>query len=273
MLNLRPGNTPALIRAANLREVFGDQDGAIELLRIVLDATAPNDVERRTHTLTQIAHLNLETGNLEAADGELKQALVLLPGNRDSLNNVAQLCLMRGRAADAVRLLRESYKAAPELATLYALAEAMEASGMKDEAKNAFADFESQAQAESSQAANVNRELVFYYADHANKPLQALQVAEQEITHRHDAYTLDAYAWALHKNGRDAEARKQMETALKVGVRQASIFYHAGEIESQLGNLAQAEQYLHDSAEMNSGHSQQARAALAALQSGRDISR
>ena len=61
MLNLRPGNTPALVRAARLREVFGDQEGAIELLRLVLDATAPGDFERRTRTLTQIAHL--EPGN------------------------------------------------------------------------------------------------------------------------------------------------------------------------------------------------------------------
>jgi tetratricopeptide (TPR) repeat protein len=273
MLNLRPGNTPALIRAAGLREVFGDQEGAIELLRMVLDATAPGDAERRSRTLTQIAHLNLEIGNLDAAEAELTQALRLLPNDRSALNDMAQLYLQRGRAEESVRLLRLSCKAAPDLETQYMLAEAMEAAGMRDESRNTLSEFERQALAQSSHAANANRELIFYYADHGNKSAPALQIAEQEFARRHDVYTLDAYAWALHKNARDAEAKKQMEIALKVGVREASIFYHAGEIELQLGNLVQAEHYLHVGAEMNSAHSQQARTALATLQSGRDVAR
>ncbi len=273
MLNLRPGNTPALVRAARLREVFGDQEGAIELLRIVLEATATGDVERRVLTLTQIAHLNLEIGNLDDAEGQLKQALTLLPSDSRSLNNMAQLSLLRNRPVEAVGLLRQSHKAVPDVATLYALAEAMEAADMKEEATRTFADFEQQARAESLSAVNANRELIFYYADHVNQPVQALQVAEQELSHRHDVYTLDAYAWALHKNGRDLEAKKQMDTALKVGVRDASIFYRAGEIESRLGNLPQAQQYLHAAAELHSVHSPEAQSALAALPSGRDGAR
>jgi tetratricopeptide (TPR) repeat protein len=273
MLNLRPGNTPALIRAARLREVFGDQEGAIELLRIVLDVAAPGDVERHVNTLSQIAHLNLEIGNLDSAEAELKQALTMLPNDRNALNHKAQLCRIQGRPAEAVQLLRQSYKAAPELETLYRLAEAMDAAGMKDAAKGIFGEFERQAQAESSHDANANRELIFYYADRANQPARALQVAEEEASRRHDVYTLDAYAWALYKNARNAEAKMHMDGALKVGVRDASIFYHAGEIELQLGNVAQAEHYLHAGAEMNSIHSQEARVALMTLQSARDAAR
>jgi tetratricopeptide (TPR) repeat protein len=47
MLNLRPGNTPAFLHAADLREIFGEQQGAIQLLRIVLNATASTDVDGR----------------------------------------------------------------------------------------------------------------------------------------------------------------------------------------------------------------------------------
>ena len=50
-----------------------------------------------------------------------------------------------------------------------------------------------------------------------------LRVAKQEFAWRHDVYTLDAYAWALHVNGQDAEARKQIETALAVGIRDSKI--------------------------------------------------
>ena len=88
---------------------------------------------------------------------------------------------------------------------------------------------------ESSKKQNSNLELVFYYADHAHQPAKALDVAKREYAWRHDVYTLDAYAWALHVNGQDAEARKQIETALAVGIRDSKIFAHAGEIASEAG--------------------------------------
>jgi tetratricopeptide (TPR) repeat protein len=273
MLNLRPGNTPALVRAAGLREVFGDQEGAIDLLRIVLDATTPGDVERRAKVLTQIAHLNLEGGHLDAAETQLQQALASVPDDRGALNNMAELRLLQGRPEESVRLLRQSCKAAPGLETQYLLAEAMDSAGMRDEATKTFAEFETKAQAASSVAVNVNRELIFYYADHANKPAQALQIAEEQFKNRHDVYTLDAYAWALYKNGRFTDAKKQLDIALKVGVHDASIFYHAGEIELQLGNLVQAAHHFRAATEMHSFQSSQARAALAALPPGTDVER
>src|SRR5271167_119868 len=266
MLNLRPGNTPAFLHAADLREIFGEQQGAIQLLRIVLDATASTDVDGRARVLTQMAHVNLEIGNLTAAESMSEKALSLLPNDPHALLVMAQVRQLQGQPANSVQLLRQSYKSMPQTATLYALAEAMQAAGMQNDAKNVFAEFEHQAQGESSHPNNANRQLIFYYADHANNPPKALQIGEQEVARRRDVYTLDAYAWALCKTGRYAEARKQMDALLKVGVRKASIFYHAGEIELQLGNLAQAEHYFRLGAEMNSTRSQDARIALARLQ-------
>jgi Tfp pilus assembly protein PilF len=90
-------------------------------------------------------------------------------------------------------------------------------------------------------------------------------VAQQEYAWRHDVYTLDAYAWALHVNGQDAEARKQIETALAVGIRDAKLFRHAGEIALKAGDIAAAEHYLKQSVELNAVDSEQARRTLAGL--------
>jgi hypothetical protein len=90
-------------------------------------------------------------------------------------------------------------------------------------------------------------------------------VARQEYGRRQDVYTLDAYAWSLHLNGPDAEARRQIEAALAVGVRDARTLYHAGEIALKLGDRASAERYLQDSAAMNASGSEKARVTLAAL--------
>ena len=57
-----------------------------------------------------------------------------------------------------------------------------------------------------------------------------------------------------------------MDIALKVGVREAPIFYHAGEIEARLGNNVDAEHYFRAAAEMNSADSDEARTALASIE-------
>ena len=122
---------------------------------------------------------------------------------------------------------------------------------------------------ESARADNSNRELIFYYADHAHLPAKALQAAQAERARRHDVFTLDAYAWALHVNGRDTEARTQIAVALALGIRDAKMFRHAGEIALSTGDHAAAERYLLDSAKMNAPGSSLARELLASLSAPR----
>jgi hypothetical protein len=134
--------------------------------------------------------------------------------------------------------------------------------GRTADAKKAFAEFETKSIAESTRKDNSSRELVFYYADHAHQPAKALEVAKHEYAWRHDVYTHDAFAWALHVNGQDAEARRQIETALAVGIRDARLFAHAGEIALKLGDRSAAERYLRQSADLHTLGSEQARAAM-----------
>src|SRR5207302_6452855 len=109
------------------------------------------------------------------------------------------------------------------------------------------------------------RELIFYYADHSHQPAKALEIADQEFAWRHDVFTLDAYAWALHVNGRDSQALKNIEAALAVGISDAKILRHAGEIALAVGNRAAAERYLNESAQLNAPGSKRAREVLASL--------
>ncbi|MGB8733839.1 MAG: tetratricopeptide repeat protein [Candidatus Sulfotelmatobacter sp.] len=238
MLNLRPGNLPALTRAARLRELFGDGEGALELLDLAYQSTPPTETGERAGILTQMGHLRSASGNTEAAEGLFQQALTLLPNYPSALGNLAQVRIAQKRYAEAVALLKQRYQSEPRAANLYDLAEALQLAGRDGEAKKAFAEFESKAVAESSGMNNSNRELIFYYADHAHQPAKALEVAQREFAWRHDVYTLDAYAWALHVNGQDTEARKQIETALAVGVRDEKLLSHAREITLSMKTIA-----------------------------------
>lgn len=265
MLDLRPGNLPGVTRAAYLRELFGDVDGALELMDMAYQSTPPTETEDRAWILTQMAHLHIISGKTDEAEKLLQQALVLFPGYHYALGNLAKVRIQQKRYDQAVDLLQQRYKAASHAENLYDLAEALELAGRRDEAAKAFAEFETKSLLESVRADNSNRELIFYYADHAHLPAKALDVARQEYGRRQDVYTLDAYAWSLHLNGPDAEARRQIEAALAVGVRDARTLYHAGEIALKLGDRASAERYLQDSAAMNASGSEKARVTLAAL--------
>jgi tetratricopeptide (TPR) repeat protein len=265
MLNLRPGNMPGITRAAYLRELFGDFDGALDLMNMAYQSTPPNETEDRAWILSQIGHLQLMSGKIAEADTTLQQALALFPRYHYALQNLAKVRVEQKRYADAVALLQQRYDDAHHAENLYDLAEAENLAGQTQEAKRDFAEFEVKSLAESVKKDNSSRELIFYYADYAHEPAKALNIAEQEFAWRHDVFTLDAYAWALHENGRDAEARTDIERALAVGIRDARMLRHAGEIALSLGDRAAGQRYLRESAELNAPGSHEAQQLLASL--------
>ena len=265
MLDLRPGNLPGITRAAYLREIFGDVDGALELMNMALQSTPTSEVEDAAWILTQMAHLQLSVGKTADAEKNLQHALVLFPGYHYALGNLAKVRIQQRRYDDAVQLLQQRYQATPHAENLYDLAEALHFAGRHEDAKTAFAEFEQKSLLETNRGDNSNRELIFYYADYAHDPLKALEVAKREFSRRHDVYTLDSYAWALHVNGQDNEARRQIEAALAVGIRDARLLRHAGEIVLQVGDRTSAEKYLKQAADLSTLDSEQARTILTSL--------
>jgi tetratricopeptide (TPR) repeat protein len=268
MLDLKPGNTPGLTRAAYLRELFGDIDGSLELMNMAYQSTPPGEVEDGAWIVTQMAHLNLAIGKIDEAQKLSQQALVMFPGYHYALGNLAKVRIQQKHYDEAVELLQQRYNAAPHAENLFDLAQALQLAGKTDDANKAFAEFEQKSLLETNRGDNSNHELIFYYADYARQPAKALEVAQREIARRRDVFTLDSYAWALYQNGQYEDARKQIETALAVGVRDAKIFRHAGEIMLKSGDKTAAERYLRESAELNSVGSDQAKITLASLTQG-----
>lgn len=250
MLNLRPGYLPALTRAAYLRELFGDPEGALELMQMALESSPPSESEDRAWITTQMAHLKLGMGKTTEAEGLLENALTMFPGYHYALGNLAKVRIQQQRYEEGVLLLQQRYNAAPHAENLFDLAVALKLAGRRSEAKNAFAEFEQKSLLETAKADNSNHELILYYADYANQPAKALEVATREYTRRHDVFTLDCYAWALHVNGRDSEARNPMNAALGVGIQDVKMFRHAAEIASRTGDPTSARRYLKLAAEL-----------------------
>jgi tetratricopeptide (TPR) repeat protein len=256
MLNLLPNNVPGLLIGAELRDLYGDSEGALELLNQAYSETPPTENEELAWIANDIAEVQIRSGKLEAASQVLEQSEKNFPRYPYTLRNLVQVKLEQHKYPEAVALLRHQealtpVALVPTAQLLYRLARAEELAGQAREATATYAKFEAVAKPLINEPANTNRDLVFFYADRAGDAPQALNVAQYEIGLRHDVWTLDAYAWALYKIGRYTEADVQMQQALAVGVRSAQLFAHAGDIALKLGKPVEAGQYFESSLQVD----------------------
>lgn len=252
MLDLRPGNIPGLLRGARLRRLFGDTEGAMQLYSASYQQVPQTQTEDLAWILTQMANLDLSTGNVEGADKLLQSALGKFPNYYLALESEARVRMAEQKTEDAVNLLRFRNQNFPTLESKYALAKGFDAAGQAKEAYDAFADFEQAARIRINSPENANLELIQRYIGRGKMPAEALRIAQIEIARRRDVETIDSYAWALSMNGQHRKAQNEIAVALALGVRDANFFYHAGVIAARLDDKTSAERYLNESLQLNS---------------------
>jgi tetratricopeptide (TPR) repeat protein len=177
-----------------------------------------------------MSHLHLAAGRTAEAETYASGALGLFPDYHYALGALGQVRMAQQRYGDAASLFQKRYAAAPHAENLFALAEALERAGRRDEAARSFAEFERQALKESELADNANHELVAYYNDYAHQPGNARRIAEMELARRHDAFTLDAYAWSLASAGDFERAAAEMRKALAFGLKDPKVLSHSRSI-------------------------------------------
>ena len=99
---------------------------------------------------------------------------------------------------------------------------------------------------EKLQAANGSRidlESALYRTDRGIRLAETLDLARRARADRPSIAGDDVLAWALARNGRCAEARSYSERSLRLGTRDASLFFHRGMIERCLGRDADARRW------------------------------
>jgi len=69
-----------------------------------------------------------------------------------------------------------------------------------------------------------------FLLDHGRRVPEVLAHVREELETRRDVYGYDLLAWALHKAGRDGEARAAMDAALAQGTKDPLLLRHAAEI-------------------------------------------
>jgi tetratricopeptide (TPR) repeat protein len=237
MLDLRPG-TDSFSRASYQRELRGDVSGARDLLeRAAQDASAPAD---KAFAYYYVGELAWNNGDPKAARQSYDDALAVDPAYLPALTGQAKSLAASGDTTAALSLYREAVESQPQPAYVIELGELLQASGQAKAASEQYDVVRATEKLFAAAGANVDLELALFEADHG-APADALRYATSAYRVRPESILAeDAYGWALHRSGRDAEALVQARRAVRLGTHLPYLRYHLGVIEAAVGDKAAA---------------------------------
>jgi tetratricopeptide (TPR) repeat protein len=224
-------------RVSYARELQGDVRGATSAMEAALGAAgAPADA---AWAAFQVGELRWNAGDVAGAAAWYRRALGQVSDHVPSLAGLARVAWARGRLDEAIRRLEAVVDRYPAPEFVVALTDLETAAGREAEARRFAGLVRAQQRLAAESGVNVDLELALFDADHG-RPGAALDAARAEWERRKSVHVADALAWALHVNGRDAEARAYALRALRLGTRNALFLFHAGMIELGLGKDAAA---------------------------------
>jgi tetratricopeptide (TPR) repeat protein len=224
MLEQKPG-LPAYSRAAHLRWLKGDETGAVEAVRLAIDAGLdPSDPEPLAWVLVQAAELFFQRGDYAGADAGFGQALEVVADYPPALVGRGRVLLAGNDPRAASGLLRRAFDASPLVETGSLLSQALAGAGDRAGAEAAYAA------AEREGLRGDRRSLSVMDSTLGRNPERALALARKERETRGDIYSDDALAWALYRNGEFELALESIERARRLGTRDARLLFHHGAI-------------------------------------------
>ena len=230
LLDLKPG-LAAYGRAAHLRWTVGDVAGAKLLYARAIEAgRGARDPEPMAWMVVQAAQLFWNEGDLGGAMAGVREALALVPDYPPALVLEGRCHLAGGDIGEAIRVLARAYASRPLVETGWLLADARRRTGDETGAEA----IERRLVRDGRQSDPLT--LGLFLASRNRDLPEALRMLEAEHRVRPGIAVEDAYAWALFRAGRLAEARAAIDRATVHGTPEPRMLYHAGAI-----RLAQGE--------------------------------
>ena len=269
MLDLRPG-VSSFTRASYELELHGrTDDSRTALNRALEDSVSPSDVAFCRYYLGELA---FNGGDLAEADQQYDQGLLADPHNVALSQGKAKTAAAHGDLDQAIAGYRAIVARVPLAQYVQEYAQLLTAAGRGDEATQQYAVLDGQQELLTAAGATDDLSASSVAADRGDA-VEALRRAEAEWGRRHNVLVADAYAWALHLNGRDAEAIGYADRAAALGGHNATFSFHRGMILSALGRRDDAATALDEALRTNpyfsTAHAPQARQTLSELRSGR----
>lgn len=231
-LNLHP-DLRSYNRAAHLRWLAGDFDGALAIMELALDSGSARDPEASAWCFVDLGTMFLHRGDAARALASSERALGLVPEYVPGLVLRARALWRADRVPEAIAALQQAVERRPSVEDLLRLAEWHEQQG--DDA----AATERRAQADRL-GDDDPRPLALDLARRGLEPERAVALARKELLARRNIAAHDALALALARAGQHDEARTAMKAALALGTADANLHLHAALVHALAGRPAEA---------------------------------
>ena len=248
MITTRP-DLGSYSRISYFRELHGETVGAIEAMQLAVESGSPTG-ENTAWTRVQLGHLYFNQGDLDSAEREYRQALVGLPNFVHAEAALARLAAARGDWASARSGYAIVANQLPLPEYVIAAGELELAAGDEPAAQQHFALVAAIDQLYQANGSVTDLEMALFLADHGDAQ-EAVRRARTAYAQRPSIKGAEVLAWALSQAGQHSEAQTLIVQAMRLGTKDASLWYHAGMIAQRNGDIAQAKTLLQAALDLN----------------------
>jgi tetratricopeptide (TPR) repeat protein len=251
MVSIRP-DLRSYSRISYLREIYGDYPGAIQAMRMAVDAGAPGD-ETTEWSRIQLGRLFENTGDLKNAEMHYMIALDERPGYAYAYAGLARIALASKNEQQAIVYYKKADSLVKDNSFKEDLADVYQLSGQKEKA-DSLANLVIDALSRDAQSGRSDenighysdRELAYAYLK-VNNYDKALEHALIEYNRRPGNIDVnETLAWVYYSKGEWGKALPYLHVALKTNSKNPLLLCHAGLIYAKSGDKLTARTQLQE---------------------------
>jgi tetratricopeptide (TPR) repeat protein len=254
MEELDRGSVATETRLARLAVLRGDLNTGRKRYELAL-SQAQTTFEGSSESIAwcqwQLGDLAFNEGDYKTAEQRYRDSLTTLPGYFRGLASLGRVRAANGDLKGAIELYEHAVSIIPDPQFVAALGDLYKLVGRTREASAQYQLVEKIARLNELNGSLYSRQLANFLADHDIKADEAYANASKESVVRHDVFGSDALAWTALKAGKIEAAQSAIKDALRLGTRDARLFYHAGMIARAAGDANGARAFLKHALDLN----------------------
>lgn len=234
MVSIRP-DMRSYSRISYLREIHGEVDGAIEAMKMAIEAVPPGS-EERAWCRTTLGGLHEEYGDLKAAAFQYRMALSERTDYPFALGGWASVEEKQGHLDRADSLLERAQSIIPEVGFYTQRMELFKARGQADKAEELAETVLAMMEEDRESGHNMDLELSEFYLEQRRDASEALKWAENAHAARPENMDVNLRLAEVHYAlGHTAEARHHLAVAQRTDCQKPKIQLLDGALMAQTG--------------------------------------